>query len=267
MDQYAVFGNPIEHSKSPMIHTAFAEQTQQAMEYKKQLVAIDGFKQAARDFFAAGGRGLNITVPFKLEAFEFADVLTERAQQAQAVNTLSLTDQGIEGDNTDGYGLINDITSTLNWPVHNRRVLILGAGGAVRGILHPLLNERPSEVVIANRTLSRAEELASISPLVSASEFETLDGSFDLIINGTSASLAGDLPPMPNSVVNANTQCYDMMYGQNPTVFMRWAMELGAAQVADGLGMLVGQAAESFYRWRGVRPEVAPIIQQVRAKL
>ncbi len=270
-DQYAVFGNPINHSKSPAIHRQFAEQTGQDLHYAKQLVAEAEFVNAAQEFFAQGGKGLNVTVPFKLDAFQFAQELTPRAQRAGAVNTLALQSDGkILGDNTDGIGMVHDMHN-LGWELEGKRILILGAGGAVRGILQPVLAEHPAQVVIANRTLSKAEELAAhFHDLgdVQAKSFEQLDDEqFDIIINGTSASLSGDLPPLPDNVLNEKASCYDLMYGAEPTVFMHWAQEHGAAKIADGLGMLVGQAAEAFYLWRHIRPEVVPVIMALRRQL
>jgi shikimate dehydrogenase len=272
MDMYAVFGNPIAHSKSPQIHRQFAEQTAQSLEYNKQLVEIDQFTAAANAFFQGEGRGLNITVPFKLDAFEYADTLTERAQRAGAVNTLAKQEDGsVLGDNTDGQGMVSDITDNLGWSIADKRVLILGAGGAVRGVLQPLLAQQPREVVIANRTLAKAIQLVrEFKDLgkVKACGFDDLPGlQFDLVINGTSASLAGDLPPLPDYLLGDNASCYDMMYAAEPTVFLQWAKDQGAAQFADGLGMLVGQAAESFALWRGVKPDVTPVIADLRKQL
>ncbi|ROR98986.1 shikimate dehydrogenase [Sinobacterium caligoides] len=272
VDQYAVFGNPIEHSRSPDIHHAFARETDQSLAYGKQCVPVDDFTQAAVQFFADGGRGLNITVPFKLEAYQFADTLTKRARQAGAVNTLAVqADGSILGDNTDGIGMVSDIVDHLGWSLAGRRVLVLGAGGAVRGVLGPILAQQPSQLVIANRTSAKAEALAkafTADIAVVGCGFERLDGhQFDVVINGTSASLAGDLPPLPATLLATEGKCYDMMYGAEPTVFMRWAQQHGAASVSDGLGMLVGQAAEAFALWRDVRPSVAPVIEVIRAEL
>lgn len=271
-DRYAVFGNPIGHSKSPQIHAAFAEQTKQAMVYTAQLVDVDGFHAAARDFFNQGGKGLNVTVPFKLEACQFADELTSRAAFAGAVNTLALQDDGqILGDNTDGIGMVSDITGNLGWTLQGKRILLLGAGGAVRGVLQPLLAEAPVTVVIANRTASKAVELAqqfSSFGTLSGCGYEDLAGQcFDVVINGTSASLSGDLPPLPDTLLAPGAVCYDMMYSAEPTVFLRWARAHGALQVADGLGMLVGQAAQAFALWRGVTPTTAEVIAMLRAQL
>ncbi len=270
-DQYAVFGNPINHSKSPAIHRQFAEQTGQDLHYAKQLVAEDEFVTAAHTFFAQGGKGLNVTVPFKVDAFGFAQELTPRAQRAGAVNTLALQSNGkILGDNTDGIGMVHDMHN-LGWDIGAKRVLVLGAGGAVRGILQPLLAEHPEKVVIANRTRSKAEELvAEFHDLgnLQALSFEDLVGKkFDIIVNGTSASLSGELPPLPADLLNAQACCYDMMYGAEPTVFLQWALDNGSAKIADGLGMLVGQAAEAFYLWRHIRPEVVPVITALRRQL
>lgn len=270
-DLYAVFGNPISHSKSPAIHRQFAEQTSQDMHYTKQLVNEGEFEKAAQEFFAQGGKGLNVTVPFKLNAFDFAQNRTPRAERAGAVNTLALLSDGsILGDNTDGIGMIHDMHN-LGWEIQGKRVLILGAGGAVRGILQPLLEENPARVTIANRTPSKAEELAkNFLDLgdIKAKSFEQLAGDvFDIVINGTSASLQGELPPLPQNLLAQNACCYDMMYGSEPTIFLQWAKDNGAAQVADGLGMLIGQAAEAFYLWRRIRPEVVPVITGMRRQL
>jgi len=274
MDKYAVFGNPITHSKSPQIHTLFAEQTKQNLVYTKNLIEVDEFSTAAKEFFKTG-KGLNITVPFKLDAFEFADSLSARAECAGAVNTLILqADGSVRGDNTDGLGMVADISERLDWAIANKRVLILGAGGAVRGVLQPLLEKNPALLVVANRTASKAVDLAEkfsqLGPIKGCGYgdiFTDTAEPFDLVINGTSASLAGDLPPLPENLLAQGANCYDMMYGVGPTVFMRWAEQHGAAHTADGLGMLVGQAAESFNLWRGVKPEVQPVITQLRIKL
>ncbi|WIO74260.1 shikimate dehydrogenase [Porticoccaceae bacterium LTM1] len=272
IDRYAVFGNPIAHSKSPQIHRIFAEQTHQSMEYVSQCVPLDDFAQAVEEFMAQGGKGLNITVPFKQEALAVTGQLTERARLAGAVNTLVLSEDGtLLGDTTDGVGMVRDIRQNLQWSIAGRRVLVLGAGGAVRGVLEPLLAERPAELVIANRTVQKAEQLADLFPdmdTISGSGFDALAGAqFDLVINGTSASLSGELPPLPNDLLAAGAHCYDMMYGSKPTPFMSWAQQQGAEACSDGLGMLVEQAAESFYLWRGVRPETAQVIAGIRRQL
>lgn len=270
-DLYAVFGNPIHHSKSPHIHRHFAEQTSQNMHYNRQLVAEDAFQETARQFFADGGKGLNITVPFKLEAFSLADRLTERASRAGAVNTLARQSDGsLLGDNTDGIGMVHDMHN-LGWELRDKRILVLGAGGAVRGILQPLLEEGPNLVTIANRTPEKSRQLVvsfqDLGP-VQACSFEELAGQqFDVIINGTSASLNGELPPLPTGLLADNACCYDMMYAAEPTIFLQWAAQQGAAHTADGLGMLVGQAAEAFYIWRQIRPEVVPVITAIRRQM
>ncbi len=272
LDQYGVFGNPIGHSKSPLIHRLFAEQTGQTMSYEALLAPLDGFAEFARGFFARGGRGANVTVPFKEQAFALVDQLSERAERAGAVNTLCRHADGkLLGDNTDGAGLVRDLTVNAGWALAGQRILLLGAGGAVRGVLQPLLAHKPRELVIANRTLSKAETLAQhfadLGPVL-ASEFAWLQQPFDLIINGTSASLAGELPPLPAAVIKpGHTRCYDMMYSAEPTAFNRWASDLGAAACMDGLGMLVEQAAEAFLLWRGVRPDSAPVLAELRAQL
>ena len=272
VDQYAVFGNPIKHSRSPQIHAAFAEQTGQALHYRAHKVELGRFSEVAAEFFRNGGRGLNITVPFKLDAFEFADELSGRARRAGAVNTLARGEDGrIYGDNTDGVGMVRDINDNLGWPLAGKRILVLGAGGAVRGILGPLLKQRPQELLVANRTVEKAEALADLfaelGP-VSGQPFEAIAGrQFDLIINGTSASLSGDLPPLPSHILSNEGSAYDMMYGAEPTPFMRWAAAEAAWAVSDGLGMLVEQAAESFCIWRGIRPDTRPVIELIRHSL
>ncbi|MFT2110465.1 shikimate dehydrogenase [Marinomonas sp. 2405UD68-3] len=271
LDQYGVFGNPIEHSKSPSIHAFFADDTNQALSYGKFLGDLDQFEAQVGAFFKQGGKGLNVTVPFKERAFALCDLLSPRAQQAGAVNTLALGKNGeLYGDNTDGVGMVRDICENHGQTLTDKRVLVLGAGGAVRGILEPLLNESPTEVVIANRTLSKAQHLAEHfnreTVAVIAKNFEDVDGVFDVIINGTSASLGGDLPPLSDSIIGTQTWCYDMMYSKEPTVFLKWASTLGA-KGADGLGMLVEQAAEAFFIWRMQRPITGSLIAKMRNDL
>ena len=261
MDRYAVFGNPIKHSKSPEIHSRFAEQTKQVIQYDKQLVEVDEFERAASQFFSEGGKGLNVTVPFKEDAYRYAHQLTERAQAAEAVNTLALQSDGtILGDNTDGAGLVFDIKERLKWSIQGLDILILGAGGAVKGVLLPLLLESPNSITVANRTASKAQDLAqkfSAKGSIQGCGFSDIqDHAFDLIINGTSASLGGDVPPVSPRCVGESTCVYDMVYGDELTPFLKWSQSKGANQVADGLGMLLCQAAESFFIWRGVRPLV-----------
>lgn len=269
IDRYAVMGNPIAHSKSPQIHAAFAEQTGQALEYSPILVELEDFEQAVQRFQALGGKGLNITVPFKEAAWKLADKRSKRAELAGAVNTLWFDEQGqCCAENTDGVGLVRDLTENNACQIAGKRLLILGAGGAVRGVLEPLLKAAPLNCVIANRTISKAEALAELFSgygNLTASSYEALQGqSFDLIINGTSASLQGKLLPLPDGLLNQGGWCYDMMYANTATTFMLWAQAQGAACVLDGLGMLVEQAAESFYIWRGVRPKTGAVIRKLR---
>ena len=271
MDRYVVFGNPIAHSKSPVLHRLFSEQTGQAMQYDALLAPLDDFAGCATEFFLQG-RGANVTVPFKEDAYRLADQLTARAQRAGAVNTLSkLADGSLLGDNTDGAGLVRDLTVNAGFSLKGKRILVLGAGGAVRGALEPLLAEGPASVTIANRTVEKAELLAELfcdlGP-VAASGFDWLHEPVDLIINATSASLSGELPPIASSLIEpGKTLCYDMMYGKEPTPFCVWASGYGAGQVMDGLGMLAEQAAEAFYLWRGVRPDTAPALAELRRLL
>ena len=271
MDRYVVFGNPIAHSKSPVLHRLFAEQTGQAMQYDTLLAPLDDFQGCAAAFFKEG-RGANVTVPFKEQAYHLASQLSARAQRAGAVNTLSkLADGSLLGDNTDGAGLVRDMTVNAGFSLKGKRILILGAGGAVRGALEPILAQGPASVTIANRTVEKAEGLAELfSDLgpVAASGFDWLREPVDLIINATSASLAGEVPPIASSLIEpGNTLCYDMMYGKEQTPFCAWAVEHGAGQVMDGLGMLAEQAAEAFFVWRGVRPDTAPALAQLRRLL
>ncbi|CAA0081253.1 Oxygen-dependent coproporphyrinogen-III oxidase [BD1-7 clade bacterium] len=271
-DRYVVFGNPIEHSKSPQIHQAFAEQTAHNVHYDKQRVAVDHFDTAVAAFVGAGGRGLNVTLPFKLEAYEYAARLSKRARQAGAVNTLIVESDGsVSGDNTDGVGIIADITDNLKWQIKGQEVLVLGAGGAVRGILGPLLEMEPAKVYIANRTVSKAQQLAQAFSKEGAVEALSYDQvphhAMGLIINGTSASIAGDVPAIPAMTISTDTACYDMMYAAEPTAFMQWATQQGATKCSDGLGMLVEQAAESFRLWRGIKPATQPVIDQLRAQM
>jgi shikimate dehydrogenase len=268
-DRYAVFGNPIKHSKSPMIHGIFARQCSQQLQYRAVRVELGGFARAAGSFFDAGGAGLNITVPFKRDAFDFAQRLSERALRAGAVNTLTRGQDGaIAGDNTDGIGLVRDMIANLGWAVQGLRVLVLGAGGAARGVLEPLLRERPRELLVVNRTPQRAMQLAAEFADIAALEGGAYDligqRQFDLVINATSAGLSGEMPELPSSLLTERSCCYDMVYGAQPTPFMRWAARHAAWAVADGLGMLVEQAAQSFYIWRSVRPETRPVINQLR---
>lgn len=270
-DLYVVMGHPISHSKSPQIHALFAAQTRQRMTYEAMLVDLGGFEQALGNFQAHGGKGCNVTLPFKEEAWRLMDERSARAELAGAVNTVMFRADGSRyGDNTDGVGLVRDLRDNHGVSLAGRRVLVLGAGGAVRGVLGPLLEEKPASVVIANRTPSRASELAQVFAAlgeVRASAFDALAGQqFDVVINGTSASLQGELPPLPEGILAPEARCYDMMYGAQPTVFMQWAASHGA-HAHDGLGMLVEQAAEAFFLWRGVRPQTAPVIATLREAL
>jgi len=268
-DQYAVMGNPIAHSKSPRIHAAFASQTQQDISYERILVEQGLLADAVSDFRKQGGKGLNITVPFKNDAFDIADSLTERARLAGAVNTLVLNDDGtLHADNTDGVGLVHDLTVNHALNLKDARILLLGAGGAAQGVLLPLLQQQPAEIIIANRTVSKAEALCekfATYGKLSASSFEALGGhSFDGIINATAASLQGEVPALPDNILNDDAWCYDMMYSSEPTAFVRWGNKQGATHSIDGLGMLVEQAAESFRLWRGVQPDTNSVIRLLR---
>ncbi|WP_419832442.1 shikimate dehydrogenase [Endozoicomonas atrinae] len=270
VDSYAVMGNPVAHSKSPVIHTLFADQTDQRLRYTAMLVDVDGFKKAIDEFFENGDLGLSITVPFKEEAWQLAEKRTSRAEKAGAVNTLWQDEHGqLHGDNTDGLGLVSDLKENNGVTIKGARVLILGAGGAVRGVLEPILSEQPAEVVIANRTRSKANTLVGLFPgeAISANGFEDIEGRFDLVINGTAASLQGEMPSIPGHVVDQNTCCYDMMYGAEETVFNRWCREQGAGKTIDGLGMLVEQAAEQFAIWRGVRPDTRNVLDLLRNEI
>ncbi|BBP44343.1 shikimate dehydrogenase [Thiosulfativibrio zosterae] len=271
-DLYAVVGDPIAHSKSPTIHRLFAEQTGQDMVYEAIRIDSDQttFDHEMAIFKMQGYKGINITVPYKLNAFEYADELTPRAQQAHAVNTFVFQEDGrVLGDNTDGVGLMNDITQNAAFEISGKSVLILGAGGAVQGILEPLLALNPSLVHIANRTAERAlklgERFSSQCPITASGWQDIPEQPFDLIINGTSASLDNKLPPISTAVICQNSLVYDMMYGKEPTIFMNWAKQAQPnCQVRDGLGMLVGQAAEAFFLWRGIRPETQRVIEFIR---
>ncbi|HXY76859.1 MAG TPA: shikimate dehydrogenase [Steroidobacteraceae bacterium] len=264
LDQYGVVGHPIGHSLSPFIHGMFARATGQAMSYRPYDVPPAQFHAWVEKFFKEGGAGLNITLPHKIAAVDAAQELTTRAAHAAAVNTLAAQEHGILGDNTDGAGLVRDLCNNLGVVITLRRVLVLGAGGATRGILAPLLGLKPSAVVIANRTPERALALAAAFADLGPAQgvpFSAIDNTpFDLIINATSASLSGDIPPIPAGAVGAQTVCYDLAYGKSATAFVTWAKRQGCAQALQGWGMLVEQAAESFRLWRGVRPPTAPVL-------
>jgi shikimate dehydrogenase len=265
-DRYAVIGNPIAHSRSPQIHAAFARQTGQDLRYDT-LLGRD-FRADVQSFFQQGGKGLNVTLPFKEDAYRLVDELSPEAQSAKAVNTLiPLANGCLRGENTDGIGLVRDL-QRHDVDLADRRILLLGAGGAARGILRPLLEQRPAILVIANRTpekaLGLAAELAGFGP-VSASGFGDIEAGFDLIINATSAGIADQMLAVPAQALATGGVCYDLMYARQATAFMRWGAGLGAAMVLDGLGMLVEQAAEAFYLWRGLRPDTLPVLELLKS--
>ncbi|SER68741.1 shikimate dehydrogenase [Nitrosomonas sp. Nm51] len=267
-DRYAVIGNPISHSKSPQIHMVFAQQTDQDIQYEALLAPLDGFQSTVNVFRQQGGSGMNITVPFKQEACQLATGLTKRARIAGAVNTFKFDNDRILGDNTDGAGLVRDIAVNLNISVTDKRILLMGAGGAARGVILPLLQQQPAGLVIANRTPHKAQllrqQFAEFGP-VNARDYMELSGEcFDIIINATSASLSDALPELPSGMFTRSTLAYDMMYSTEPTRFLNYAAQQGAQQLADGTGMLVEQAAESFYLWRGIRPETQNIIANLK---
>lgn len=273
--RYAVMGNPITHSKSPFIHAQFAQQANIAMHYEKCCVPLDGFSHAVNDFFAAGGMGLNITVPFKEQAYLLAqDHLSARARSAMAVNTLWMSNHQLHGCNTDGLGLMNDL-NRLGYAVKNRRVLLLGAGGAAKGVVLPLLDAQCSHLHIANRSPDRATQLAehavlqapSSSTAISASSLAGIQGQWDIVINATSASLSGLPPQLPDTIYAFGALAYDMVYGSQPTPFMLQAQAAGASHSADGLGMLVCQAALSFQIWHGVTVDTEPVLVALRQQL
>jgi shikimate dehydrogenase len=267
-DRYAVIGHPVSHSKSPVIHQLFAEQTGQNILYSAIDVEPEALETTIRDFFASGGRGLNVTVPHKTEVMHLMDSLTPQAKLAGAVNTISkLKDGTLEGDNTDGIGLITDLRDNLKFELMDSSILILGAGGASRGILPPLLEQIPAEIVIANRTLETARGLANaFADLgnLDACSFDDLQGRrFHIIINATSAGLHGEIPPFPPSIIGTDTVCYDLSYSMRDTPFVSWAKRHGCKRAYQGWGMLVEQAAESFAIWRGVRPDTSMVRKQL----
>ena len=274
MSKYAVLGNPVSHSKSPLIHSMFAQQTDQMMSYVAILLEENEFEGFVRNFFAGGGAGLNVTVPFKGNAFALAASCSPRAELAQAVNTLFLDDNGrICGDNTDGVGLVSDLKLINKVAISGQRVLILGAGGAVRGIMAALVYEQAAVITIVNRDVSKAEllaeEMQSMAPIAAMSyamlqEDANNGRSYDLIINGTSSSLKGEMPKLDAKVIAPGCCCYDLMYSATDTLFLQWAKQEGARKSIDGLGMLVEQAAEAFALWRGVRPNTASVMAQLR---
>jgi shikimate dehydrogenase len=269
-DKYCVIGNPIAHSKSPEIHPVFAAQTGQDIAYGRCLAPLDGFAATVRDLVAQGYKGANVTVPFKIEAVDVATRLTPRAQAAGAVNTLSFLDGEIVGDNTDGPGLVADIVRNAGVALANKRILLLGAGGAARGIMLPFLEQRPQSILVANRTVATAEALVANfaghrqATELAACGFDDITGPYDIVVNATSSSLGGTMPPVPALAFAKETLALDIMYGSEPTPFMRFAAGQGAA-TRDGLGMLIEQAAEAFTIWRGVRPETAEVFTKMRA--
>jgi shikimate dehydrogenase len=273
-DQYGVIGNPIGHSKSPLIHMAFAEQTGQEISYVALEAPADGFAAKVDEFRAEGARGLNITTPFKLDAFAYATRLMERARLAGAVNALAFDGDAVVADNFDGVGLVRDILENLGFSIRGRRVLLLGAGGAARGALLPFLEQEPAELIIVNRTVAKATALAEqFAPYgtVIATGYEgltqELPGRYDIVVNATSASLRGELPPVPAGVFAPGALAYELVYGRGLTPFLRLAREAGVNHMADGVGMLVEQAAESFALWRGVRPQTGSLISHLAIPL
>ncbi len=260
-DRYAVIGNPVAHSKSPAIHAEFARATGQDIDYRCIEAPLDGFAAAIGRFRAGGGKGCNVTLPFKREAFRLAGRVSERARLAQAVNTLRFEDSF--GDNTDGIGLVRDLTENMGVALHGRAALVLGAGGAAQGVAGALLGAGLRHLVIANRTVSKAQALAARFAGVTAKSYDALAGEhFDVVVNATSAGLTGESPPLPRGILNERTIAYDMVYGRD-TPFLAEARAAGARAV-DGFGMLVEQAAESFFIWRGVRPATRPVLAKVR---
>lgn len=269
MDQYLVYGNPIKQSRSPFIHQYFAKQTQQDISYDKQLAEVDNFKSHVKSFIAQGGKGANVTAPFKEQAMELCDELSAHAKLAGAVNTLTFKEGKIWGDTTDGIGLVNDLLNH-NVVLKDKKVLLLGAGGAAKGVVLPLLDQKPEHLTIANRTVSKAEaiaELYNVEPITACSFDDANQRHFDLIINATSAGLSGAGLPIADSVITPETICYDMVYAAKPTPFLQQAHNLGAKQVIDGLGMLVGQAAASFKIWRNVEPDPQALLAILREQL
>jgi shikimate dehydrogenase len=268
-DQYGVVGHPVAHSRSPFIHGMFARQTGQDLVYRLYDVAPDAFRMKVAEFFASGGSGLNVTVPHKVAAAEFASELTPRAERAGAVNTLARRGDSVLGDNTDGFGLVHDLRDNLGVHVAGTRIVILGAGGAARGIIAPLLDLKPAELLVANRSAERAARLAGLFKDLGAVRGVSFDDlplrPCDLLINATSAGLNGGLPAVSSAMVGPSTVCYDLSYGKTDTPFVRWAWNQGCARAVQGWGMLVEQAAESFHVWRGVRPETQGVLRVLEA--
>lgn len=284
-DHYAVIGNPISHSKSPLIHSEFAKQTKQDLDYIAREIPLDDLANGLKQLQAEGFKGINITVPFKEQAWQIVSNKSAHASRAGAINTILFNDDGtLYGDNTDGIGLCRDLVDNHHIELIGKRILLLGAGGAARGVILPLLEYKPSHIFIANRTAEKATVLAdqffnyslskvvkeapefSTKLLIQGGGFDELTGSFDVIINATSASLQGEVPPLPSNILNENACCYDMMYSNTDTAFIAWAKEHGASKTIDGLGMLAEQAAEAFRLWRGVKPETKTIIDLIRSQ-
>jgi shikimate dehydrogenase len=273
-DRYAVIGNPIVQSKSPLIHSAFAQVTGQDIDYGKLLCPLGEFTATVDAFRASGGRGMNVTAPFKLEAFAYATDLAPSAQMAGAVNAMKFEGDKVYAENFDGVGLLRDVVQNLSCPLQGRRVLILGAGGATRGALLPLLAEQPAELVIVNRTLAKAQELAALAQQhqtgqvpVQGLGYDAVQGAFDVVLNASSSSLTAELPPLPASVFAPGCLAYDLTYGKGLTPFLKLAHQAGVTRLADGVGMLAEQAAEAFAWWRGVRPDTAAVIAQLTVPL
>lgn len=269
-DRYALVGNPVAQSKSPALHAAFARQLGQDLTYEAILATADNFHATVRQFIADGGRGMNITAPFKLDALDLVDTLSARAQAAQAINTLKFDASGVYGDNTDGAGLVNDIQERLGVRLAGRRLLVIGAGGASRGIFLPLLDTQPAYFLVVNRTEAKAHAIVGVHAERGRVEGGPLEraagGEFDVVINATSTSLSGDHLPLPGAVFAPGALAYELAYNKGYTPFMEDAVQGGAARLADGLGMLVSQAAEGFYLWRGLRPDVTEVMNQLRAE-
>ncbi|MFZ1852776.1 MAG: shikimate dehydrogenase [Nitrosomonas sp.] len=270
LDQYAVIGNPISHSQSPRIHSLFAQQTDQSIQYSALFAPLESFATTVFEFIEKGGRGANVTLPFKLQAHQLATRLTERATCAQAVNTLSFENGEIIGDNTDGIGLVNDITYNLSVYLAAKHILLIGAGGAARGVILPLLQQNPSSLTITNRTFDKAKALQqqfqSYGNIIAHPLDNFSNRSFDIVINATSTSLHNTFPAISTDVFEQNTLAYDMMYSKESTAFLKFAQQAGANRLSDGIGMLVEQAAESFYIWRNVRPKTKSVIAILRAQ-
>jgi len=267
-DHYAVIGNPISHSKSPLIHTEFAKQTEQNLDYVTREVPLDDLANGLKQLQAEGFKGINITVPFKEQAWKIVTDRSDHATRAGAINTILFNEDGsLYGDNTDGIGLCRDLVDNHQIELKGTRILLLGAGGAARGVIEPLLSYDPAELVIANRTASKADNLAqryNNFGNISGGGFDQLSGSFDVIINATAASLQGEVPPLPDGILNSNASCYDMMYSDTDTAFISWAKQHGANKTIDGLGMLIEQAAEAFRLWRSVKPDTQSAIKLLR---